>query len=217
MFNGFNKETISVLDSLKFNNNKIYYNSIKERYAENITKPLKLLSEALICVLGEIDNDLVLNTRYCVSTPFSDARFNKAKPIKEYVYLRYRVNPHKSSNVFGYFFDASPEGMKYGLKVYKASHRGICDIGDLLLWENLELLNALKGRGYSLMMGGDNEYEERFEKIDLEKEWVARNEFMLYKHSKIEDVFFKRELFEKISEDFFELKDIYFILKEALI
>ena len=107
--------------------------------------------------------------------------------------------------------------MKYGLKVYKASHRGICDIGDLLLCENLELLNALKGRGYSLMMGGDNEYEERFEKIDLEKEWVARNEFMLYKHSKIEDVFFKRELLEKISEDFFELKDIYFILKEALI
>lgn len=217
MFNGFNKETISVLDSLKFNNNKTYYNSIKERYGENITKPLKLLSEALICVLGEIDTDLLLNTRYCVSTPFSDARFNKAKPIKEYVYLRYRVNPHKSCNVLGYFFDASPEGMKYGLKVYKASHRGICDIGDLLLWENLELLNALKGRGYSLMMGGDNEYEERFEKIDLEKEWVARNEFMLYKHSKIEDVFFKRELSEKISEDFFELKDIYFILKEALI
>ena len=40
---------------------------------------------------------------------------------------------------------------------------------------------------------------------------------MLYKRSKIEDIFFKRELFEKIKEDFFELGDVYFILKEALI
>lgn len=66
-------------------------------------------------------------------------------------------------------------------------------------------------------MGGASEHEERFEKINLEKEWVFRNEFMLYKRSKIEDIFFKRELFEKIKEDFFELSDVYFILKEALI
>lgn len=217
MFNGFNKKTVSVLDSLKFNNSKSYYNNIKEEYAENITKPLKLLNEELIGVLGEIDGDLILNTRYCISSPFSDARFNKSRPLKEYVYLRYRVNPQKSCNVLGYFFDASPEEMKYGLKVYKASHRGICDIGDLLLWENTELLNALEGRGYSLAMGGASEHEERFEKINLEKEWVSRNEFMLYKRSKIEDVFFKRELFEKIKWDFFELSDVYFILKEALI
>ena len=50
MFDGFNQKTISVLDSLKFNNSKSYYNNIKEEYAENITKPLKLLSEELIGV-----------------------------------------------------------------------------------------------------------------------------------------------------------------------
>lgn len=70
MFNGFNKKTVSVLDSLKFNNSKSYYNNIKEEYAENITKPLKLLSKELIGVLGEIDGDLILNTRYCVSSSF---------------------------------------------------------------------------------------------------------------------------------------------------
>ena len=99
MFNGFNEKTISVLDSLKFNNSKSYYNNIKEEYAENVIKPLKLLNEDLIGVLGEIDGDLILNTRYCVSSPFSDARFIKSKQLKEYVYLRYRVNPQKSCNV----------------------------------------------------------------------------------------------------------------------
>ena len=55
MFDGFNKRTVSILDSLKFNNSKSYYNNIKEEYAENITKSLKLLSEEIIGVPGEID------------------------------------------------------------------------------------------------------------------------------------------------------------------
>lgn len=83
--------------------------------------------------------------------------------------------------------------MKYGLKVYKASHRGICDIGDLLLWENTELLNVLEEKGYSLVMGDASEYEERFEKINLEKEWFSRNEFMLYKPLENRRCFFSKE------------------------
>ncbi|MBQ7291719.1 MAG: DUF2461 family protein [Clostridia bacterium] len=218
MFNGFNKKTIEILDSLKFNNNKPYYNSIKEKYTENVTKPLKLLSEDLIEVLRDIDIDLVANTRYCVSTPFADARFNKAKPIKEYVYLRYRINPQKSSNVLGYFFDASPEGMKYGLKLYKASPRGVRDIGDELLWENLDVLNALAGKGYLLTMGGSDEHEERFSKVALnKKEWVKGKDFMLYKKCDIEDTFFERALFDKISADFCELKNVYYILKDTIV
>ena len=51
-------------------------------------------------------------------------------------------------------------------------------------------MNALEGKGYSLAMGGASEHEERFEKINLEKEWVSLNEFMLYKRSKI---FFSKE------------------------
>ena len=52
MFDGFNKRTVSILDSLKFNNSKSYYNNIKEEYAENIKSRL---SEEIIGVPGEID------------------------------------------------------------------------------------------------------------------------------------------------------------------
>jgi uncharacterized protein (DUF2461 family) len=43
MFDGFSQKTVSILLSIRFNNNREYFNTIKQEYIENVKKPLELL------------------------------------------------------------------------------------------------------------------------------------------------------------------------------
>ena len=217
MVEGFSQKTVSILLSIQFNNNREYFNSIKQEYLEYVKKPLERLYHDLSAFLYELDSDILLSPRKCISTPYKDARFNRTSPIKEYIYLRFLASGDKMNNIPGFFFDASAGDMRCGINVYQASHAGICKIGGALR-QNTDLLDrVLEASQFSISMGGAAEYKDVFQEIGSEsKEWLGRNCFMIYKCESTGEMFFSRDLYLYLRDAFAALFPVYALIKDAL-
>jgi hypothetical protein len=218
MFEGFNQKTVSILLSIQFNNNREYFNTIKQEYPENVKRPLELLYHDLSAFLHELDPDMLFSPRKCISTPYKDARFNRTSPIKEYIYLRFLASGDKKNDIPGFFFDASADDMRCGINVYQASHAGICKIG-CALRQNIDLLDrVLDASQFSISMGGAAEYKEVFQELkSISKEWLGRNCFMIYKCESTGEMFFSRDLYHYLRDAFTALFPVYALIKGALL
>ena len=219
MFSGFSKDTIKYFEDVSSNNNKLYFRQHKTDYLDYVKAPLKLLHTDLSEILYMIDPELCINPARCISSEYTDARFSKSKPIKEYLYLRYRLLRSRKDNIPGLFFDSSRDGLRYGLKIYNSTSKGMSYFRDALL-NNLKESQILFKNIHSITnitVEGKDFAKDHFPAVDLPlKDWLNKKDIMFCYSSEITDSFFSRVLSDEIEETFLSLSGMYQFLKKAL-
>ncbi len=133
MFEGFNESTIGYYQAISRNNCKNTHQENQVLYLEGVKYPLEELYYELYSYFSKIDGDLLSSKRRCISSAYNDARFCNDTPIKEYFYIRFKLDTVSKKNALGFFFDASLTGYKFGLNIYNSDARGMEKIRDYIL------------------------------------------------------------------------------------
>ncbi len=219
MFQGFNKDTITYYETIRRDNSRIAHKENETLYLEGVKYPLEEMYYELYNYFNRLDNCLLSNKRRCISSAYNDARFSKENPIKEYFYLRFKLEKADNKNVLGFFLDAALDGYRYGLNIYHMDAKGMERIRDVILDNKhyaTETIQKFNTCGLLELQG------ERFKKDNYPKEsavlreWLERKRISLYHEENINSSFFNREIIDQMFSAFDSVKDIYFMLKEAL-
>jgi len=124
-FTGFTRETQGFFIAVKFDNSRENFIANKAAYDEHVKRPLVELFEELAPIVRAIDANICARRGRCVSGAYNDARFSRAEPIKEYMYLHFCAEIKSGKDVPGFFFDASHDGYRFGLQLYHVTAAGM--------------------------------------------------------------------------------------------
>lgn len=213
-FNGFNRNTNSFLFELQFNNTIEKQSENLIKYKEYITKPINLLYLDLLDIVNQIDIPFETKPAKCISTPYTDRRFSPTVPLKEYMYLRFRV-ADKKKDILGLYFDMGSEMYGYGLKIYKPTGAGM-----ELLREKIEnhlslaskYLDDLMEKGFEIT--GEIYKKDHYSELEdcAAKNLLNRKSFSISKSVPIKDMVYCSDLAGELSNAFMDLKDIFELL-----
>jgi uncharacterized protein (DUF2461 family) len=223
MFAGFDKSTVAFLKNITMNNNKQYFNEHRGDYENFIKRPLVELYYDLLDTVISIDNQIEMKLQKSISTPYTDSRFMQKKPIKEYMYLRYKLRRSRKTDIPGFFFDASIETIRFGLKIYNITSSGMEKIrlgllGDKAYYtRHIKELEKKELRIYDCEKFKKDHYTEIDEPL---KGWLNSKDirvyYMLGNYRVENNMFFRPELRNKIADTFSQLKKLYHLVKSSL-
>ncbi len=215
MFNGFPKELIPFWLELPLNNTIEALPENKQRYDEVVGKPLRKLFEALVPVISEFCPELEVKPSRCISSPYTDRRFSHDTPLKEYVYLRFRLL-NRESDVVGFYFDMGLSHYGYGLRVYNSTAEGMQALREKLIFRLPEAEKALPNATENGFKSIDTLYKrDHFPALadGAVKDIMNRKSFCLEKTVPVGEAVFSRVLADELSEGFTELKPLFKIIK----
>lgn len=215
MFHGFPKELIPFWLELPLNNTIEALPENKRRYDEVVRKPLRELFEALIPVISDICPELEIKPSRCISSPYTDRRFSHDTPLKEYVYLRYRLL-NRESDVIGFYFDMGLSHYGYGLRVYNSTAEGMQGLREKLIERFPEAEKALFYASEHGFKSVDTLYKrDHFPALPdgIVKEVLNRKSFCLEKTVPVGEAVFSHALADELSSGFTELKPLFKIIK----
>ena len=219
MFQGFNDSTIKYYNAIRNNNSKSTYKENEMLYLEGVKYPLEEMYFELYHYFLEFDRDLLGSKRKCLSSAYNDARFCGETPIKEYFYIRFKLNSLYKKNIPGFFFDASLDGYKYGLNLYNLDGRGMEKIRGYILdnknFSKKAIIDFNKTGLLELM--GEKYKKPRYQTEDsVLQDWLERKQISFIHEERIQTIFYEREILDQILSAFHSVKEVYFMLKEAI-
>lgn len=219
MFQGFNNSTLSYYEAIRKDNCKNVHKQNEALYLEGVKYPLEELYYEWYSYFSRFDSDLLSNKRRCISSAYNDARFCGATPIKEYFYIRFRLDKPNKKNMLGFFLDASLDGYRYGLNIYNSDARGMEKIRDYMLANKYSTIKIIEDFNETGLLETQGETYKRAyypEEAVVLQEWLERKRISFIHEESLNDVFYKREFLECIFSAFDSAKDVYFMLKKAL-
>ena len=219
MFQGFNESTIMYYKAIHKENSKKVYQDNEQLYLEGVKYPLDELYFELYNYFNGVDRDLLSNRRRCISSAYNDARFCCGTPIKEYFYVRFKLNRMDKKNALGFFFDASLDGYKYGLNIYNPDANGMNKIREYILDNKHYAKRVVEdfNKACLLEIQGEKYKKEYYSNEDIIlQEWLERKRISCTHEENLSPVFYEREILNHIFSAFDSVREVYFMLKEAL-
>ena len=219
MFQGFNESTLRYFEAIRKENSRNVYKENEMLYLEGVKYPLEELYFELYYYFHKYDSDLLSNKRRCISSAYNDARFCCDTPIKEYFYIRFKLDKANKKNAPGFFFDASLDGYRYGLNIYNPDARGMEKIRDYILDNKhfvKDIMEDFNKRGLLEIQGEKYKSANFPEEDTVLQEWLERKRISFTQEESLSSVFYERELLERILSAFDSIKDVYYVLKEVL-
>ena len=215
-FFGFSKKLSDFWFELHFNNNVENEAELKDQYKKYITNPLSDLYEALVPTVLTVSENVELSPARCISSPYTDRRFSRNAPFKEYMYLRFKQKG-KKTDIPGFYFDMGAEYYSYGLRVYKQTASGLSQMRDHLShYEDTvsAVLDAALANGYEII--GEDYKKDRF--LDMKqcsaKMLLNKKSFYIGKKIGVNAVIYTKEFADEIAECFRQMSDIFRILAD---
>jgi len=219
MFEGFNDSTIKYFELMEFQNDKQSFKDNYVLYEEGIKQPLEQLYFELSNYFSALDFDITVNKRRSISSPYNDARFCVGRPMKEYIYIRFKVNHLKKENTIGFFFDASMSNYKYGLNIYNLNSHGMELIREVILGNKKKaetLIRKFDERQTIQLVGKPYARDHYSNEKKILRNWLNMRTMSFMHKEEMNSVFFERTLLENMLSEYEEMKEIYFFLKDAL-
>jgi len=215
MFNGFPKELIPFWLELPLNNTIEALPKNKWRYDEVVGKPLQELFETLVPVISGICPELEIKPSRCISSPYTDRRFSHDTPLKEYVYLRFRLM-NRESDIVGFYFDMGLSHYGYGLRVYNSTAEGMQGLRDKLVERFSEAEKALMNAEKLGFHSVDKLYKkDHFPTLPngTVKTVLNRKSFCLEKTVPVGEAVFSHALADELSDGFMKLKPVFELIR----
>ncbi len=215
MFHGFPKELIPFWLELPLNNTIEALPENKRWYDEVVGKPLRELFDAVVPVVSGICPELEVKPSRCISSPYTDRRFSHDTPLKEYVYLRFRLL-NCDTDVIGFYFDMGLSHYGYGLRVYNSTAEGIQSLKEKLFERFTDAEKALNNAEKQGFKSVDQLYKkDHFPTLPdgIVKGFFNRKSFCLEKTMSVGEAVFSQALADELSEGFMELKPVFELIK----
>lgn len=217
-FSGFSREAMEFLFTLQFNNTMEQLPENKTRYKTLITEPLTLLFGDIAPVALSVSPSIETKPSKCISSMYSDMRFTKGTPLKTYMYLRFR-EMCSEENMLGLYFDMGCEYYSYGLRIYKQTSAGMSIIRDDIIKKEeqyAQTLTKITSSGASIV--GNLFKKDHYPDMDNDdlKALLNHKGFYICYNKNVSDAVFSAKLAAEISTAFYDIKDIYMLLKESL-
>ncbi len=219
MFEGFNEATIKYYQAIRKENSKSVHKENEFLYLEGIKKPLEEMYFELEHYFSGIDVSLLSSKRRCLSSAYQDARFCRETPIKEYFYIRFKLDRSDKKNKPGFFFDASLDGYKYGLSIYDMDAGGMEKIRYHILDNKnsaKKVIENFNAAGLLHVQGEPYKRAHYQEEDAVLRDWLERKRISFLREGELGRSFFEREILNRMMAAFDSVKDVYFMLKEAL-
>ena len=219
MFQGFNEATIKYLEAIRKENSRSNYKEHESLYFEGIKEPLEELYYELFNYFGTIDSQLLSSKRCCISSAYNDARFCRGEPIKEYCYIHFKLDKGDKRSTPGFFLDASLDGYRYGMSIYKPEPKDMEKIREYFLDNKYSAIEAVqKFHSADLLeLQGETYKKVRYQSEDsVLKPLLERKRLAFVKESTLDETFFCRKLLEDMLAAYDSVTDIYYLMKEAL-
>ena len=219
MFQGFNEATVKYLEAIRKENSRSNYKEHESLYFEGVKEPLEELYYELFNYFGTIDSQLLNSKRRCISSAYNDARFSREEPVKEYFYIRFKLDKGGKKSIPGFFLDASLEGYRYGMSIYKPEAKDMESIKEYFLDNKYSVIEAVQKfeQAGLLNLQGESYRKEHYPEADvLLKPLLEQKRFAFVKESGLDEVFFSRRLLECMLAAYDSVTDIYYLMKEAL-
>ncbi len=219
MFQGFNESTLKYYAAVRKDNSRKTHKENEILYLEGVKYPLEELYFELYHYFSGYDRDLLSNKRKCISSAYNDARFSSGMPIKEYFYIRFKLDGLNKKNALGFFFDASLDGYKYGLDIYLPDAKGMGKIRDYLLSHKRTAKKVIKGYRETGLLNVQGEKYKRAhyqEEDSALRDWLEYKTLSFVREEDLSVVFYEREILKCILAAFDSVKEVYFMLKRAL-
>lgn len=126
-FKGFSRETSEYFWGAYLDNSKSYYEKNRQNYMDYVRDPLRLLHQALMPVILQIDPSACVIPGRCISRAYNDFRYSgKIYPIKDYMYLHFCASvANEDADTPGMYFSANYSGWSCGFFVYHATNAGM--------------------------------------------------------------------------------------------
>ena len=211
-FEGFSYEAIDFLATLKFRNTPEHLPENKPLYQSLITAPLTQLYHALTPAALSVSDTLITKPSRCISTMYTDMRFSRNTPLKEYMYIRFREPG--SENVLGLYFDMGSCYYSYGIRIYKQNSAGMEHIRECVLANRKAYTEALSGLGHmGMTIHGDTFAKDRYPgEPEVLKELLNRRNFYIGRECEIGAAVFNGDMQCEIAEAYEGLKPMYALL-----
>ena len=215
-FSGFSKQLPDFWFDLHFNNNTESEAELKDKYKKYIINPLADLYEALVPTVVDIWENIELSPARCISSPYTDRRFSRGVPFKEYMYLRFKQKG-KASDIPGFYFDMGEEYYSYGLRVYKQSATGFSQMKERLAGHKesvSEILDILLANGYEII--GEDYKKDRFPDMEQcsAKILLNKKSFYIGKRVGVNSSIYTKDLADEIAECFRQMGNVFRFLAD---
>jgi len=219
MFQGFNEATVKYFEAIRKENSRSNYKEHETLYFEGVKEPLEELYYELFNYFGVIDSRLLSSKRRCISSAYNDARFSKEEPIKEYFYIRFKLDKGGKKSMPGFFLDASLEGYRYGMSIYKPESKDMEKIREYFLDNKYSAIDAVQRfrKAGLLELQGEAYKKQRYPDADpMLQPLLERKRLAFVWESSLDEAFFSRSLLDNMLVAYDSVADIYQLMKEAL-
>ena len=220
MFQGFNQSIIDYFLAVGQSNSRETFRKEEALYTEGIKQPLEELYCELAAFFSDYDQDLQRKKRSCISSAYNDARFCRGEPVKEYFYLRFRLNRTDRKNIPGFYLDASLTNFRYGLQIYELNAEGMEHIRRSLLADKKQAQKLIQSfcKNNTMEISGKKYKAAHYpEESALLRDWLERRRISFFHEEQMNQTFFERKLLDNMTVSFQGMKEIYLFLKNALI
>jgi uncharacterized protein (TIGR02453 family) len=216
-FEGFSKDTIEFLISLKYNNNKSWFEEHRQDYMSYVLDPFKNLVSELASFMLQLDPQLGVTPAVdkTISRIYKDARFSKDKSrYRSNVWITFKRPSQDWKECPSFYFEITPDFYRYGMGFYVASKETMLRFRQKLDERPEEFLQAvafynsgkfsLEGDSYKRLLDG----EKSKDIID----WYQKKTFYLACNRRLDKTLFGRSILEEIKTGFTELAPLYHYL-----
>jgi len=219
MFQGFNESTIKYFEAIRQENSKSNYKANESLYFEGVKEPLEELYYELFNYFGTVDSQLLSSKRLCVSSAYNDARFSREEPVKEYFYIRFKLDKGGKKSMPGFFLDASLDGYRYGMSIYKPESKDMEKIREYFLDNKYSAVDAVQKfeNAGLLKVQGELYKKQHYPAAEaMLQPLLERKRLAFVWEGSLDEAFFSRKLLDNMRAAYDSVADIYQLMKEAL-
>lgn len=209
MFQGFSNLTIDFLWSIRFNNEKSWFEAHKDEYKRVLAEPMKSLASEVFEAFSEKHPKLDLDFR--VSRIYRDARrlFGRG-PYKDHLWF----SLHKGTDRLEkptFWFELAPESWSYGLGYYSAKPQTMAKLRARIdrAPGPMEKLARALNRQTEFILEGESYKRPKGDPGSLLRDWYNKKNLSLIHEEKVSELLFSPDLAQRIVDGFSFLVPYY--------
>lgn len=223
MFSGFSEETIAFFATLRFNNNKAFFEENRGLFERAVREPLYALAEALAPTVHAIDPRLDTRPGRAISRIYRDVRFRKDKtPYRDYMWIGYRRMGESREETCGFYFDISAEAAHWGCGYYHMQQAYMQKLRSTILEHPKRVQKIIDSKAFKALyaLEGEQYVRQNLPPQDMPASLQALyRKKNVYAEHRVKDMraLFSGELAEQVAEGFRVLEPFYMLLRTCMV
>lgn len=210
MFEGFSGRTVDFLWGIRFNNERDWFEANKRSYLNDLQRPMKALAQDVYDTVRKASPGRDLTCR--VSRIYRDARRLRGRgPYKDGLWFTLERSKENWTQEPVFWFELKPEGYTYGMGFYAAPPLTMAKLRARIDRDPKPMEKLVRDfqKQSVFTLDGENYRRPKGNPSPLLAPWYQKKSFSLLCTRTQDELLFRRELLDHVSEGFSFLMPYY--------